>query len=147
MSAKANKWIIGSFLILGTMLAGYITADGIRELYYGNMIWVYREGFFYKLPFIIIGLDFVYLTITGLVSCISFFRKGRVWKLLTNIILVNIALYFIIGCISLCDFKYDLILSLIIVTITSIAFWLLWELHKLIQKTDTNSSILNNTTK
>lgn len=147
MKEKYNRIIIGSFLILGTMLAGYITADGIRELYYGNMIWVYREGFFYKLPFIIVGLDFVYLTITGFVSCISFFRKGRIWKLLSNIILVNIALYYIIGCISLCDFKYDLILSLILIAITCIAFWLLWELYKLIQKTDTNYSIRNNTTK
>ena len=55
------------------MLAGYITADGILDLYYGKLIWVYREGFFYKLPFILVTLNFIYLAITGFISCFSFF--------------------------------------------------------------------------
>ena len=140
MSSKANKWIIGSFLILGTVLAGYITADSIRELYFEKTTWMYRGGFFYKLPFILVGLDFIYLTITGLISCISFLRQGHIWKPLTNIILVNIATFFIWGCVTVCDFKYDQVLSLICISITSIVLWLLWKMHKVVKET----SFVNN---
>lgn len=138
MNTKAKRWIIGSFLILGTMLAGYITADGVRQLYYGNMIWVYREGFFYKLPFVLCGLDFICLTITGMLSCISFFRKGKAWKPLTNIILANIALYFLLWDYKICSFNIFWIGNLIYLPFTAIVFWLLWQLHKLVEKTHNN---------
>lgn len=138
MKQQTNKIIIGCFLILGTMLAGYITADGINELYFRKTTWMYREGFFYKLPFILVTLDFIYLTITGLISCISFFRRGKLWKSLTKIILVNIALFFVFGDCTMCCFRFFGLESFIYIIITIIVFLLLWRLHLLVKNTDQN---------
>ena len=101
MKQTSHKTLIGSFLIIGTLLALYITVDGGYDLFWVHNTWMYRDGLIQKIGFVLIYADIPLLFIAGLTSTISFFRKGHIWKPIIKGIIVNIVLWMIIAGIVL----------------------------------------------
>ena len=83
MKQTSHKTLIGSFLIIGTLLALYITIDGAYDLYWVHNTWMYRDGLIQKIGFVAISADFALLAIAGLISTVSFFLKKPIWKSIT----------------------------------------------------------------
>ena len=78
MKQTSHKTLIGSFLIIGTLLALYITVDGGYDLFWVHNTWMYRDGLIQKIGFVVISADFALLALAGLVSTVSFFLKKQI---------------------------------------------------------------------
>ena len=79
-----HRIIIGSFLILGTLLALCLTVYEGYDLFWIHNTWMYRDGLLAKICVVGIYANIVLLFFAGLVSTISFFRKGHIWKPITK---------------------------------------------------------------
>ena len=55
MKQTSHKTLIGSFLIIGTLLALYITVDGGYDLFWVHNTWLYRDGLIQKIGFVVIS--------------------------------------------------------------------------------------------
>lgn len=103
----AQRAIIGSFLIIGTLLALYLTINVGYELFCVHNTWMYREGLIYKIGFVVLYVDMPMLFIAGLTSTISFFRKGHIWKPVVKGIAINILIVcLILAGIILINFAF-----------------------------------------
>ena len=76
----AQRAIIGSFLIIGTLLALYLTINVGYDLFCVHKAWMYRDGMIQKIAcvglYAIIPLAFI----AGLICTISFLKKGYIWR-------------------------------------------------------------------
>lgn len=88
--------LIGTFLIIGTLLALYLTINVGFDLFCVHKAWMYREGLLAKICVVGIYADIVLLFLAGLTSTISFLIKGCIWKPITKGIIVNIVLLLIL---------------------------------------------------
>ena len=131
MSVKCKR-IIGMFLVLGTILSLLIVVSSWNDMFYDHTTWMYRDGWQFMA---LIILDFIFLPIAGLVSSISFFRNGKIWRPITKAIIINITLlmtfplYFCVMMISV-DFLY----GLLVLTLVSLSLWGLYGLWKCIYR-------------
>ena len=102
-----QRAIIGSFLIIGTLLALYLTINVGYDLFWVHKAWMYREGLIYKIGIAVLYADMPMLFIAGLTSTISFFRKGDIWKPVVKGIAINILiLCLILAGIILINFAF-----------------------------------------
>ena len=97
-----HRKIIGSFLILGTLLALCLTVYEGYDLFWIHNAWMYRDGLLAKICVIGTYADLVLLFAAGLTSTISFFRKGHIWKPITKGIIINIVLWLIVAGLMFC---------------------------------------------
>lgn len=131
MKPKSNKIVIGSFLVLGTILAAYITIGLPIDLYQHTTLW-YRSGILGKTLLCIICLDFLMMTIAGIISCTSFFRNKFAWRPITKVIIINIILLLICTGISLYDSQSGAIFCIIEIAIVGLLIYLFLRLYKLV---------------
>ena len=64
---------IVSFLIIGTLLALYLTINVGYDLFCVHKAWMYRDGLIQKIVGVLIYADFALLALAGLISTVSFF--------------------------------------------------------------------------
>ena len=108
MKHISQRIIIGSFLIIGTLLALCLTVYEGYDLFWIHNAWMYRDGLLAKICVIGTYVDIVLLFAAGLTSTISFFRKGHIWKPITKGIIVNIVLWLIVAGLMFCLWPLDL---------------------------------------
>lgn len=85
-----RRSIIAFFLIIGTLLALYLTINVGYDLFCVHKAWMYRDGLIQKIVLVLLYSDIPLLFIAGLTSTISFFRKGHIWKPVVKGIAINI---------------------------------------------------------
>lgn len=128
-----HRIIIGSFLILGTLLALCLTVYEGYDLFWIHNTWMYRDGLLAKICVVGIYANIVLLFFAGLVSTISFFRKGHIWKPITKGIIINIILWLILAglmiCLLVCGFTFKICGLLII----GLCIWFLMWIWKIIK--------------
>lgn len=104
---RITKKIVGSFLIIGTILALYLTINVGYDLFWVHNAWIYREGLIYKIGIAVLYADMPMLFIAGLTSTISYFRKVHIWKPVDKGIAINILiLCLILAGIILINFAF-----------------------------------------
>ena len=133
MKQTSHKTLIGSFLIIGTLLALYITIDGAYDLYWVHNTWMYRDGLIQKIGFVAISADFALISIAGLVSTVSFFIKKRIWKPITKGIAVNVLLWLIVVGIMFCLWPLDLIVKICGLLIIGVFAWMILRIWNMIK--------------
>ena len=77
MKHISQRIIIGSFLIMGTLLALCLTVYEGYDLFWIHNAWMYRDGLLAKICVIGTYADIVLLFVAGLTSTISFFRSKK----------------------------------------------------------------------
>ena len=97
ITKTTQRAIIGSFLIIGTLLALYLTINVGYDLFCVHNVWMFRDGLMQKVGFVALYVNIPLLFIAGLTSTISFFRKGHIWKPITKGIIINIYLCLILA--------------------------------------------------
>lgn len=126
--------VIGIFLVLGTLFALYIGYRCLLEsIKYYELLWK-RAEIVGKISLIILGIDLLFLNISGIISCISFFKKGTIWKELIKAIILNISILLLIVCITICDFRLVPGQSVITITITGTLLWCLFSICKITKR-------------
>ena len=134
MKTTKDNIIIGIFLVIGTLCALYIGYNCFLEsIQYYEFLWM-RSETAGKIVLIILGLDLIFLNISGIISCISFFKKGTIWKPLIKAIILNVAILLLIACITICNFKLFPGLSVITTTITGALLWCLFSIYKITKR-------------
>lgn len=98
ITKTAQRAIIGSFLIIGTLL----TINVGYDLFCVHNVWMLRDGLIQKIVLVLLYSDIPLLFIAGLTSTISFFRKGHIWKPVVKGIAINI----LIICLILAGIIY-----------------------------------------
>lgn len=98
-SKTPHRNIIGSFLIIGTLLSLYLTINVGHDLFCVHNVWMYRDGFVHIIGLVVLYADLPILFIAGLTSTISFFRKGHIWRPVTKGVVVNIVLWLILAAL------------------------------------------------
>ena len=108
MKQTSHKTLIGSFLIIGTLLALYIIIEVAHALYWGQLTTLMlRIGLIQKIVLVLLYADIPLLFIAGLTSTISFFRTGNIWKPVVKGIAINILiLCLILAGIILINFAF-----------------------------------------
>ena len=81
MTLKSHhKAIIATVLIIGTLLALYLTITVGYDMFWIHVTWMYRDGLIQKIAcvglYAIIPLAFI----AGLICTISFLKKGYIWR-------------------------------------------------------------------
>ena len=81
MTLKSHhKAIIATVLIIGTLLALYLTITVGYDMFWIHVTWMYRDGLIQKIVcvglYAIIPLAFI----AGLICTISFLKKGYIWR-------------------------------------------------------------------
>ena len=98
---------IVSFLIIGTLLALYLTINVGYDLFWIHKAWMHRDGLIQKIVLVLLYSDIPLLFIAGLTSTISFFRKGHIWKPVVKGIAINILIIcLILAGIILINFAF-----------------------------------------
>lgn len=133
MRQASHKILIGSFLIIGTLLALYITVDGAIDLFWIHTTWMHRDGLIQKIGFVVISADFALLAIAGLVSTVSFFLKKQIWKPITKGIIVNVALWLIMGGLMICMLVWGFIYKICGLLIIGLFSWMMLRIWKMIK--------------
>ena len=133
MRQASHKILIGSFLIIGTLLALYITIDGAIDLFWIHTTWMHRDGLIQKIGFVVISADFALLAIAGLVSTVSFFLKKQIWKPITKGIIVNVALWLIMGGLMICMLVWGFIYKICGLLIIGLFAWMMLRIWKMIK--------------
>ena len=142
LNINRNKWmqgknyqrtIIGLFLIIGTLLALYLTVYGGYDLIWKHPTWMFRDGLIQKIGFVVIYADIPLLFIAGLTSSISFFRKGHIWKPITKGIIINIILWLILAGVMFCIFPVDLVVKICGLLIIGSFAWLISQIWKMVK--------------
>lgn len=107
VTKKFRRAMIGSFLIIGTLLALYLTINVGYDLFCVHKAWMYRDGLIQKIVLVLLYSDIPLLFIAGLTSTISFFRKGHIWKPVVKGIAINILIIcLILAGIILINFAF-----------------------------------------
>ena len=133
MRQASHKILIGSLLIIGTLLALYITIDGAIDLFWIHTTWMHRDGLIQKIGFVVISADFALLAIAGLVSTVSFFLKKQIWKPITKGIIVNVALWLIMAGLMICMLVWGFIYKICGLLIIGLFSWMMLRIWKMIK--------------
>ena len=133
MKQTSHKILIGTFLIIGTLLALYITVDGGYDLFWVHNTWMYRDGLIQKIGFVVISADFALLALAGLVSTVSFFLKKPIWKPITKGIAVNVLLWLIVAGLMFCLWPLDLMVKICGLLIIGFFVWMMLRIWKMIK--------------
>lgn len=81
MQNKINhRIIIGSILIIGTLLALYLTINVGYDLFCVHKAWMYREGLIQKISCVGLYATIPLSFIAGLIYTISFLKKGHIGR-------------------------------------------------------------------
>lgn len=128
-----QRAIIGSFLIIGTLLALYPTINVGYDLFCVHNTWMHREGLIYKIGFVVLYADMPILFIAGLTSMISFFRKGHIWKPITKGIIINIIIWLLMVGLTIGLLVWGLIYKIIGLLIIGSCIWLVVQIWKMIR--------------
>lgn len=132
-SEMHRKKIIGSFLIIGTLLALYLTINVGYDIFWKHPVWMHRDGLIRKIGFVVIYADLPLLFIAGLTSTISFFRKGRIWKPITKGIIINIILWLLVVGLMICLLVWGFIYKMCGLLIIGLCIWFLMWIWKMIR--------------
>ena len=134
MRNKINhRMIIGSFLIIGTLLALYLTINVGYDLFCVHNTWMYREGLIYKIGFVVLYADMPMLFIAGLTSTMSFFRKRYIWRPVTKVIIINVILWLIYAGIMIGLLVWGFLYKIIGLLIIGSCIWLVVQIWKMIR--------------
>ena len=128
-----RKAIIASFLIIGTLLALYLTVNVGYDLFWVHKAWMNRSGLTHKIGFVVIYANIPLLFIAGLISIISFFRKGNIWRTITKGIIINIILWLILAGVMFCIFPVDLVVKICGLLIIGSFAWLISQIWKMVK--------------
>ena len=123
---KANRLAIGIFLILGTILSLIISIDTIYDFTHLGTLIARAPIMTYLFLF-----DFIVLfPISGIISTYSFFTKGKIWKVITQGIIINIMAWILAGlCLiisSFCCSQADFIIIGLCLLCTG-GLWYIWK--------------------
>lgn len=125
MSQKRKKIAIGTFLVLGTFIVLNVAADmAINYSTYRTL--ALRTGI---LKYFIIFDFLTILPFLTMVSTISYFTKGYIWKPLTKAMIVNIFIWFaylIFICIQQIPELFECI-AIIFILLVSWGLVCLWK--------------------
>ena len=141
LNINRNKWmqgknyqrtIIGLFLIIGTLLALYLTVYGGYDLIWKHPTWMFRDGLIQKIVLVLIYSDIPLLFIAGLTSTISFYRKGHIWKPITKGIIINIIIWLLVVGLTIGLLVWGLIYKIIGLLIIGSCIWLMVHIWKMI---------------
>ena len=124
---------IVSFLIIGTLLALYLTINVGYDLFCAHNVWMFRDGLMQKVGFVAIYVNIPLLFIAGLTSTISFFRKGHIWKPITKGIIINIIIWLLVVGLTIGLLVWDLIYKIIGLLIIGSCIWLVLQIWKMIR--------------
>jgi len=80
ITKTTQRAIIGSFLIIGTLLALYLTINVGYDLFCVHKAWMYREGLIQKIACVGLYAAIPLSFIAGLICTISFLKKGYIWR-------------------------------------------------------------------
>lgn len=128
-----QRTIIGLFLIIGTLLALYLTVYGGYDLIWKHPTWMFRDGLIQKIGLVLIYSDIPLLFIAGLTSTISFYRKGHIWKPITKGIIINIIIWLLVVGLSIGLLVWGLIYKIIGLLIIGSCIWLMVHIWKMIR--------------
>lgn len=76
----AQRTIICSFLIIGTLLALYLTITVGYDMFWIHVTWMYRDGFIQKIACVGLYAILPLLFITGLINTLAYLKKENIWK-------------------------------------------------------------------
>ena len=142
LNINRNKWmqgknyqrtIIGLFLIIGTLLALYLTVYGGYDLIWKHPTWMFRDGLIQKIVLVLLYSDIPLLFIAGLTSTISFYRKGHIWKPITKGIIINIIIWLLVVGLTIGLLVWGLIYKIIGLLIIGSCIWLMVHIWKMIR--------------
>ena len=133
ITKTTQRAIIGSFLIIGTLLALYLTINVGYDLFCVHNTWMHREGLIYKIGFVVLYADMPILFIAGLTSTISFFRKWHIWKPITKGIIINIIIWLLVVGLTIGLLVWGLIYKIIGLLIIGSCIWLVVQIWKMIR--------------
>lgn len=128
-----HRIIIGSFLILGTLLALCLTVYEGYDLFWIHNTWMYRDGLLAKICVVGIYANIVLLFFAGLTSTVSFFRMGHIWKPITKGIIINIVLWLILAGLMFCLFPVNFLAKICGLLITGLFAWMMLQIWKMIR--------------
>ena len=80
VTKKFRRTMIGSCLIIGTLLALFLTINVGYDLFWIHKTWMCRDGLIQKIVIVLLYSDIPLLFIAGLTSTISFLKKGYIWR-------------------------------------------------------------------
>ena len=133
MKQTSHKTRIVSFLIIGTLLALYISITGAYDIFVVHTTWMHRDGLILKIIYIMLCADFPLLFLAGLTSTISFFRKGHIWRPVTKGIIINIFLWLTYAGIMIGIAPIDLIFKICSLLVIGLVIWLMSQIWKMIR--------------
>ena len=129
---KFGEKLLGILLVFGTSLISYITIYGLYDAYFIHNTWLYRDGILAKVVFAILSIDLIVMTIAGFISCISFFRRRELCRILTKVIIVNVALYILVFICTLIkdllSYCWQDVIMLIVLSTCVYGLWRLWNI-------------------
>ena len=125
--------IIGSFLIIGTLLALWLTIYEGNNLFRIHTTRLYRDGVMPKVAVVGIYADIALLFIAGLTGTISFLRKGQIWIPVTKVIIINVILWLIYVGIMIGLLVWGFIYKIIGLLIIGSCIWLMLKIWKMIR--------------
>ena len=128
-----QRTIIGLFLIIGTLLALYLTVYGGYDLIWKHPTWMFRDGLIQKIVLVLIYSDIPLLFIAGLTSTISFYRKGHIWKPITKGIIINIIIWLLVVGLTIGLLVWGLIYKIIGLLIIGSCIWLMVHIWRMIR--------------
>ncbi len=135
MKQTSHKTLIGSFLIIGTLLALYIIIEVAHALYWGQLTTLMlRMGVMQKIGFIVLYTDLILLFVAGLTSAISFFRKKPIWKPITKGIIINIILWLILVGLMIGIAPTHIIFKVCSLLVIGLFIWLMSQIWKMIRQ-------------
>lgn len=133
MKHTSQRTALGTFLIIGTLLALYISITGAYDIFVVHTTWMHRDGLILKIIYIVLCADFPLLFLAGLTSTISFFRKGHIWRPVTKGIIINIILWLIYAGIMIGLLVWGFIYKIIGLLIIGSCIWLMVQIWKMIR--------------
>lgn len=133
MKHTSQRTALGTFLIIGTLLALYISITGAYDIFVVHTTWMHRDGLILKIIYIMLCADFPLLFLAGLTSTISFFRKGHIWQPVTKGIIVNIILWLTSAGIMVGVAPIDLIFKTCSLLVIGLFIWFMLQIWKMIR--------------
>lgn len=133
MKHTSQRTALGTFLIIGTLLALYISITGAYDIFVVHTTWMHRDDLILKIIYIVLCADFPLLFLAGLTSTISFFRKGHIWRTITKGIIINIILWLIYAGIMIGLLVWGFIYKIIGLLIIGSCIWLMVHIGKMIR--------------
>ena len=134
MKQTSHKTLIGSFLIIGTLLALYIIIEVAHALYWGQLTTLMlRIGVMQKIGFMVLYTDIILIFVAGLTSAISFFRKKHIWKPITKGIIINIYLWLGLVGLLVGTAPTHIVFKICSLLVIGLVIWLMSQICKMIR--------------